>query len=102
MASDRAIAAPMMVPSIQRFSRWVTCTLLYLWCDAALAAEDFRRSEKMCPTGQARYAKGGRLHAFLELRVVLPLVGIKMLAADQREALRRSLPHTAPRTARSA
>jgi hypothetical protein len=45
------------------------------------AAGNFPRS---CPAGRASCAEGGRSHAFLELRVLLPLVGISF-PRDQRE-----------------
>jgi hypothetical protein len=38
--------------------------------------------ERGCPAGRASCAEGGRLHAFLKLRVVLPLVGMIFFATN--------------------
>ncbi|MBB5344710.1 hypothetical protein HDF10_002696 [Edaphobacter lichenicola] len=45
------------------------------------------------PAGRARCARSGRSHSFLELRVVLPLVGINILATNG-SANRRGTPIT--------
>jgi hypothetical protein len=40
----------------------------------------------MCPAGRARYARCGHFVTCVSLRLVLPLVAMKDLSADQREA----------------
>jgi hypothetical protein len=41
---------------------------------------------KMGPAGQARYARCGHFVTCVPLRLALPLVAMKDLSADQREA----------------